>query len=64
MKVYQAQYWSDYAEGWGSISTKSGGTFYNTLRGARSKLIRFQNTKTRVVSFELVNEKVGEEYVD
>ena len=55
-KVYQAQQY-DSKFGWYTLKTKSGGTFCNTLQGAKSK-IKGKNGKTRVVSYELTNETV------
>lgn len=59
-KVYQAQYWCVYDNTWKPLSTKSGGTFCNTLGGAKAKLTRYASYEGRVVSYELSNMAIEE----
>jgi len=59
-KVYQVQRYN--GGKWVALSTKSGGTYCNTMGGARRKICKFSG-RFRIVSFELVNEEVVYEEV-
>lgn len=67
-KVYQAQVWRrDWRydlgreEHWVVLATKSGGTFCNTIGGAKSKLSNIKTQRCRVVEFTLSDPVVIEE---